>query len=77
MAIPLDLVRLITDGVIESERLEYKKGWNPEKILHTICVFSNDYENVGGGYIIIGIEENDGMLIRDVAGVDSGQINLG
>ena len=63
--IPLDVGRLITEGVIENERIEYKKGWNPEKILHTICAFANDFDNLGGGYIVVGVNEKDGMPSDD------------
>ena len=38
---------------MEWERLEYKAGWNPEEIIHTICAFANDINNWGGGYIRI------------------------
>src|SRR6056297_2392227 len=28
-----------------------KKGWNPKAILHTLCAFANDIQDIGGGYI--------------------------
>ena len=37
---------------VESARIEYKKDWNPEKVLHSVCAFANDIDNWGGGYII-------------------------
>ena len=73
--IPLDVGRLITEGVIENERIEYKKGWNPEKILHTICAFANDFDNLGGGYIVVGVNEKDGMPSDDIAGVSRDSID--
>ena len=42
---------------VKNARVEYKKDWNPEPILHSICAFANDIDNWGGGYIIIGIDE--------------------
>ena len=59
MPLPISVSNLISGRTIESSRIEYKRGWNPEKILHTICAFANDYENIGGGYIIIGVSEED------------------
>ena len=50
---------LIHDRTIESSRIEYKGDWNPEKVLRSICAFANDIDNLGGGYIIIGISESD------------------
>ncbi len=60
MALPINIDNLLTGQIVEWERLEFKAGWNPEKILHTICAFSNDINNWGGGYIIVGIEEENG-----------------
>lgn len=59
MPLPISVSNLISGRTIESSRIEYKHGWNPERILHTICAFANDYENIGGGYIIIGVSEED------------------
>ena len=61
MALPINIQQLLSGQVIESDRIEYKQGWNPEVILHTICAFANDLHNVGGGYVIVGIEEVDGV----------------
>ena len=57
MALPVNIEDLVHGNVIEWERLEFKKGWNPEKIIHSICAFANDLNNWGGGYIILGIKE--------------------
>ncbi|WP_262482637.1 ATP-binding protein [Anditalea andensis] len=37
-----------------------KKGWNPEDIIHTLCAYANDINNWDGGYVIIGVEEENG-----------------
>jgi predicted HTH transcriptional regulator len=29
-------------------RLEFKAGWNPEQIQHSVCAFANDINNWGG-----------------------------
>lgn len=59
MPLPINIENLIKGRSIESSRLEYKEGWNPERVLHTICAFANDIEECGGGYIILGIREVD------------------
>ena len=55
---PLNINDLIEKRTVESERIEYKKGWNPEGVLHTITAFANDLHNWGGGYIIIGTTQS-------------------
>lgn len=60
MAIPVNAMDLIYSQRVESPRLEFKKGWNPEKILHTMCAFANDIDEWGGGYIVVGVDMNSG-----------------
>lgn len=70
MALPVDIETLLGKGVIEDDRIEFKKGWNPEKIYRSICAFANDIENIGGGYILVGVnEDGTGRPIRPVYGV--------
>ena len=57
MAIPVNVEDLTNQRIVESNRIEFKKSWNPNDVIHSICAFANDVDNVGGGYIIIGIEE--------------------
>jgi ATP-dependent DNA helicase RecG len=52
------------------ERIEFKEGWNPEIILHTICAFANDVNNWGGGYLIIGIAEENGRAVLPPKGIE-------
>lgn len=61
MALPINIPELIHGKVVEWERLEFKQGWNPEDVLHSVCAFANDINNWGGGYIIIGIAAKDGV----------------
>ncbi|MCD8200588.1 MAG: putative DNA binding domain-containing protein, partial [Clostridia bacterium] len=55
--------------IVETMRIEYKENWNPEPILHTICAFANDFDNLGGGYIIIGVKEKNGAPEFPVVGI--------
>jgi ATP-dependent DNA helicase RecG len=45
--LPINLDDLLRQRTIEGERVEYKAGWNPEVVLHTICAFANDFHNLG------------------------------
>ena len=40
----------------ESHTSEFKQIWKDEYI-KIICAFANDFHNLGGGYIVVGIEE--------------------
>ena len=70
MAIPINIEQLLTGRIVEWERLDFKKGWNPEDVLHTMCAFANDIHNWGGGYIVIGVEEEDGTPVLPPCGID-------
>lgn len=63
MALPISIPELINRRVVESARIEYKSDWNPAPILHSICAFANDIDNWGGGYIIIGIDGKDILVL--------------
>ena len=67
---PFNLDKLLRGQIAEWERLEFKAGWNPETILHTLCSFANDFHNLGGGYIVLGIAEKDGRPVLPPAGLD-------
>lgn len=77
MAIPINIEDLLNKRKIESNRIEFKKGWNPDKIYRTICAFANDFDNIGGGYIVVGIEEEErtGIAKRPVTGVPIEALN--
>ena len=55
----LRLGDVLGQGLVERERLEYKRGWNPEEVLHAMCAYANDFYNYNGGYIVIGIETTE------------------
>ena len=64
MALPINIEDLLNRQKIESNRIELKKGWNPDSIYRSICAFANDLDNIGGGYILIGVEEENGRANR-------------
>ena len=69
VSLPLNIDDLIHQRKVESARIEYKKDWNPEKVLHSVCAFANDIDNWGGGYIILGVEEKNGMPVLPPKGI--------
>lgn len=75
MALPVNIETLINGNSVEWERLEFKKAWNDESIMHTVCAYANDINNWNGGYIIIGIEEKDGELTLPPSGLKMNQID--
>ncbi len=60
MALPINVEDLLIQRKVESNRIEFKKGWNPDKIYRSVCAFANDFDNIGGGYILVGVEEENG-----------------
>ena len=60
MALPINIESLLSGSAVESNQLEYKEGWNPDAIYRSICAFANDFEDNGGGYIIVGVKEEHG-----------------
>lgn len=71
----INIEELVSGHLIEGERLEYKRGWNPVTFYRSICAFANDFENIGGGYILIGIDEENGIAKRPVAGLQPEQLD--
>lgn len=70
MALRVNLDDLINARTVESVRIEFKKGWNPHNVLRTVCAFANDIDELGGGYVIVGIEEKNGTPILPPTGIE-------
>ena len=68
MELEISVEDLLNKRKIESDRIEFKTGWNPDDIYHSVCAFANDYNNDGGGYIVVGVEEENGIARRPVRG---------
>jgi len=75
MALPLNISDLIHGKTVEWERLEFKQGWNPEDVLHSVCAFANDLHNWGGGYIVIGVAEQKGRPLFPPEGLEAEQVD--
>ena len=74
MALPINIEDLLGGQIVEDNRVEYKKGWNPDPIYRTICAFANDFDDICGGYIVVGVDEVNGRAVRPVAGIDINDI---
>ncbi|MCC8112815.1 MAG: putative DNA binding domain-containing protein, partial [Bacteroidales bacterium] len=75
MALPINIEDLLRKRRVESDRIEFKKGWNPDKIFRTIAAFANDFHNIGGGYVLIGVEEEHGVAKRPVLGIPDNHLD--
>ena len=75
MAIPVRIESILSNRIVESSRIDYKSDWNPEPIIHTITAFANDIDNQGGGYIVIGAEDEDGMPKFPIKGLEKSSID--
>ena len=75
MAIPIGINELINGQIVESNRIEFKADLNPTSILHSICAFANDIDNIGGGYIVIGVEEENGTPKFPIKGIERDRID--
>ncbi len=75
MALPVNISELLHGNTIEWDRIELKKSWNPERILHSICAFANDIGNLDGGYIIVGVEEINGVAKLPPSGLEIDQLD--
>lgn len=75
LKLPIPLDDVLGGKAVEWERLEYKRGWNPEDVLHTLCAFANDFHNLGGGYIVVGVEEKEGRPVLPPLGIPAGSLD--
>lgn len=75
MAIPTNIKTLLSGNVVEWARIEFKETWNAEASLKSVCAFANDLDNWGGGYIVIGVEEEGGRPVYPLKGVPMDKID--
>lgn len=76
MALHINIEDLLSARTVESDRIEFKEGWNPDSIYRSICAFANDFANIGGGYLLIGVAEDliTKTAIRPVKGLTTNEI---
>lgn len=76
MELEVGIEDLLSKKRIELDRIEFKSGWNPDDIYRSICAFANDYNNDGGGYIVVGVEEENGVAKRPVKGIEENKLDM-
>ncbi len=76
MELEINIEDLLNKHHIESDRIEFKASWNPDDIYHSVCAFANDFDNTGGGYILVGVEEKNGVAVRPVKGIEKYDVDL-
>ena len=76
--LPINLDELLHCRGVESERVEFKASWDPgttgPQVLRTICAFANDYHNLNGGYVVIGVREEEGRSVLPPVGLSADEI---
>jgi ATP-dependent DNA helicase RecG len=76
--LPLDLDALLHARAVESNRLEFKAAWDPftkPAVVRTICAFANDLLNLGGGYVVLGVEEQGGRPLLPPRGLGEADLD--
>ena len=74
--LPINLNDLLRQRTVEGARIEYKVGWNPDPIIRTLCAFANDFENLGGGYVVIGQDcDASGQPVFPPVGLAANQLD--
>ena len=66
--LPINIDHLLRRRVIEGERIEYKRLESPERATHHLRL-CNDFHNLGGGYVVLGVEEENGRPVLPPRGI--------
>ena len=77
--LPINIEELIHCQGVESARVEFKAGWDAKitgyQVLKTICAFANDIHNLNGGYIVLGVAEENGCANLPPKGLEKNKID--
>lgn len=76
--LPINLDDLLHCRGVESERVEFKASWDPKttgpQVLRTVCAFANDYHNLNGGYVVVGVGERAGKAALPPSGLSAEEV---
>ena len=71
--LPVNVDNLLRLQGVESARVEFKASWDPistgAQTIRTICAYANDFQNLNGGYIVIGVAEQNGAACLPAKGL--------
>ena len=77
-SLAINLDDLLHCRSVESERVEFKASWDPPttgpQVLRTICAFANDYHNLNGGYLAIGVPD-ESRFVQELAEIRAGGVS--
>ncbi len=76
--LPINLDDLLRLQGVESARVEFKASWDEKytgsQIIRTICAFANDFQNLNGGYIVLGVAEQAGAALLPPKGLTDQEV---
>ena len=67
--IPIKIETLLEGRKVEQNRIEYKAGFNPSEVVHTVCAYANDIAGVDGGYLVLGVQTEKGLPVLPPVGL--------
>ena len=70
---------LLRRRAIESSRVEFKATWDDhtkQATVRSVCAFANDFLNLNGGYVVIGVEEEGGQPVLPPRGLPEADVDL-
>ena len=77
--LPINIDDLLHQRSVESARVEFKASWNERvtawQVLRTVCAFANDHQNLNGGYVVIGVAEQDSRAVLPPAGLSDADVD--
>ena len=76
--LPINPSDLLHCRGVESERVEFKASWDATtgpQVLRTIAAFANDFHNLNGGYVAIGVGERDGRAVLPPRGLSAAALD--
>lgn len=77
--LPINVDDLLHQRTVESERVEFKGAWDTHRtgpqVIRTICGFANDYHNLNGGYVVIGVDEEGGRSVLPPRGLSASDLD--
>ena len=58
--------------------MEFKGSWENiytgAQVIRSICAFANDFQNLNGGYIVIGVAEENGAAVMPAKGLTAAEV---
>lgn len=76
--LPINIEDLLDHRGVESARVEFKASWDEKttgsQIIRTLCAFANDFQNLNGGYIVLGVAEQNGAAVLPPVGLSETEL---